>query len=353
VAAAHGVEANTAASIPIERRYAEAMAAHRLSPPIPDDLYPRVNPDGGIDPSETHAALKEWMDRFHVSGFPVSLLGSDPAGADRERNIRYLRAMVAYLKENGWEKFAYVYVLNEPDDAAAYEQVRRRARLVHEAEPSLKVLCTGQPTPQDPAWGTLIGSVDIWAPLWSLWDEKAMAERLAAGQELWSYTARGLSENTKETPCWGLDFPLLNYRIPAWLSWRCGATGLLYGSTVSWDPGTRAAGGGDVWTNPRTSHEVNGEGALFYPGTAAGFAGPVASMRLKQIREGMEDYEYLRLLADGAGRSLADGYVANQSWAWTDWDTDPSHLYAARLAIAELIEADASLRSRVSGFRAR
>jgi hypothetical protein len=347
VAAAHGVAANTPELIPIERRYAEAMAVHRLSPLIPNDLRPRVNPDGSIDPSQTHAALKEWMDQLHVTGFPIGLLGGDPTGADRARNIRHLQATYAYLKENGWEKYAYVYVLDEPNDAAAYEQVRQRAQLVHEAEPSLKVLCTEQPTPQDPAWGTLIGSVDIWVPLWPLWDEKAGAERLAAGQEVWSYTALCQGEKEKETPHWELDFPLLNYRIPAWLSWRCGMTGLLYWSTVCWDKA------GDVWTNPRTYHEFNGEGALFYPGTAAGFAGPVASMRLKQIREGLEDYEYLRLLADGSGRPLADAYAALQAWGWTNWDTDPAHLYTARMQIAELIETDQSFGSTSSSFRPR
>jgi hypothetical protein len=287
------------------------------------------------------------MGPLHVAGFPIDLLGDDPTGADRERNLRYLRSLVAYLKENGWEKYAYVTVLHEPNDAAAYEQVRRRAQLVHKAEPGLKVLCTEQPTPQDPAWGTLVGSVDIWVPLWPLWDERAGAERLAAGDEVWSYTALCQGESAEETPYWELDFPLLNYRIPAWTSWRCGMTGLLYGSTVGWEQG------GDGWTNTRNSREFNGEGVLFYPGTAAGFDGPVASIRLKQIREGMEDYEYLRLLADCAGQPLADAYVANQAWGWTDWDTDPVHLYSARVQIAELIEAEHSSWSTPSASRPR
>ncbi len=46
----------------------------------------------------------------------------------------------------------------------------------------------------------------------------------------------------------------------------------------------------------------NGDGTLFYPGTPAKIGGtshiPVASIRLKMIREGMEDYEYLKLVSD-------------------------------------------------------
>src|SRR5262249_37495194 len=46
----------------------------------------------------------------------------------------------------------------------------------------------------------------------------------------------------------------------------------------------------------------NGDGTLVYPGTPARIGGqhdiPIASIRLKLIREGREDFEYLKLLAD-------------------------------------------------------
>src|SRR5258708_1438630 len=140
IASAHKIAPQSEEFHALERRYAEALAAHRICPPIPNRLYPKVNDDGGIDPSQTHAALKEWMESFHVTGFPINLLGRDPLGRDRERNAKYLQAMFAYLKTNHWEKLAYIYVLDEPNDAAAYEQVRRRGRLIHEPQPGLKVL---------------------------------------------------------------------------------------------------------------------------------------------------------------------------------------------------------------------
>jgi hypothetical protein len=275
------------------------------------------------------------MESFHVTGFPVNLLGRDPSGKDRERNVKYLQAMFAYLKTNHWEKFAYIYVLDEPNDAAAYEQVRQRGGLIHEAQPGLKVLCTEQPTPENPAWGTLVGSVDIWVPLWTLFEEKAAAERLAASEELWSYTALCQGSKGRDTPYWQIDFPLLDYRIPAWMNWRHGVTGLLYWTTVYWPKV------GDVWTNPATygddSNRFNGEGSLFYPGVDAGFAGPVASMRLKQIREGLEDYEYLKLLADRGQKELADKLARELAPSWTHWNDNPARLYAAREKIARLL----------------
>jgi hypothetical protein len=330
VAMAHKMDANAPEFRVVERRYAEAMAAHRLCPPIPPYLQPKVNPDGSIDPTETHAALKEWMERFHVNGFPLRLLSADPK--DRERTVRHLQAMFAYLKQNGWEKFAYIYVLDEPNDADAYEQVRQRAKIIHEAQPGIKVLCTEQPTPTKPEWGTLVGSVDIWVPLWPLFEEKSGAERLAAGEELWSYTALCQGAAGKETPFWQIDFPLLNYRIPMWMSWRYGMTGLLYWTTVYWEKA------GDVWTNPLTIYErFNGEGVLFYPGVDVGIDGPVASLRLKQIREGMEDYEYFKLLADAGDKEFVNQTVRRLARSWTEWETDASRLLAAREEMARRI----------------
>ena len=74
----------------------------------------------------------------------------------------------------------------------------------------------------------------------------------------------------------------------------------------------------------------NGDGTLFYPGTPArpGFSRhqPVVSLRLKHIRDGLEDYEYLRLLEslgeqtfarEAARRLTRSGYeVETDSRQW-------------------------------------
>jgi hypothetical protein len=196
----------------------------------------------------------------------------------------------------------------------------------------LKVLCTKQPQVRNRAWGSLVGSVDIWAPLWPMFQEAAAKERRAAGEEIWSYTA--LCQGRPDTPFWELDFPILNYRIPMWISWRFGITGLLYWSTTNW------ASTPDVWTNPLTyADQYNMEGSLLYPGTDVGVQGFITSIRLKQIREGLEDYEYLTILAQRRGRAVAEHVVKKIACSWHDWDTDASHLLRARAEIARLILA--------------
>ena len=325
----------------LQKAYAEMVAAHRICPPIPPFLMPNVNVDGSIDPQSTHAALKQWIERFHIAGFPIRFLGmdgrgwlGDPLGADLKRNALYVSSMYAYLRDNHWDKLAYVYVVDEPNSVQAFNDVRARARFVHDVAPGLKVLCTKQPQVRNRALGSLVGSVDIWAPLWPLFQEGAARERLAAGEEIWSYTALCQGSPHEDTPFWELDFPLLNYRIPMWINWRFGITGLLYWSTTNW-VSTR-----DVWTNPLTyDDQYNMEGSLLYPGVDAGVQGLVASIRLKEIREGLEDYEYLRLLAELRGRAAAERVVKRIARSWQDWDTEPRHLLEARTEIAASILA--------------
>ena len=79
--------------------------------------------------------------------------------------------------------------------------------------------------------------------------------------------------------------------------------------------------------------------SLSYPGVDAGVQGLVASIRLKEIREGLEDYEYLRLLAELRGRAAAERVVKRIARSWQDWDTEPRHLLEARTEIAASILA--------------
>jgi hypothetical protein len=320
--------------------YAELIAAHRICSPIPPFLMPRVNADGSIDPEPTDTALQQWIERFHITGFPLWFLSTDGrecqgdlVGADRERNSRYLRSMYTYLRAHHWDKMAYIYVADEPSSREAYNHVRTRSKFVREVVPGLKVLCTRGPQVRPPpSWGTLEGSVDIWVPLWPSFEEAAVKKCLSVGEEIWSYTA--LCQGRQDTPFWELDFPLLNYRIPMWISWRFGITGLLYWSTMNWTPTQ------DVWTNPVTyGDQYNMEGSLLYPGADAGVQGFITSIRLKQIREGLEDYEYFMILAQRRSRLAADDVVKKVARSWQDWDDDARHLVEARAEIARLILA--------------
>lgn len=340
----------------IELRYCRAMAEHRLNPPLPDYMLPKPAADGSlvIDP-EAHAQLRKFMDELHVTDFeiPRSPFGRLPhsttgdsyktiAPEQREKALRYYRDYYNYVKSNGWLERAYVYLLDEPNTKENYEQVLVLAAVVHEAAPELKCLVVEQTYPHDPSWPDIDPAVDIWCPLWGFIDRETINQKLQNGDAVWSYTAlvqrappyhpQFNEVKGKSPPFWHLDRPLLVYRVPTWINRQYGITGLLYWSTVT--------GVIEPWFNPAFAHprHFNGGGYLFYPGAPCGMAGPVASMRLKNLRDGMEDYEYFTLLEKWAGADAVKKIVDEIAPNWWEYAREPQAILKARAALATAIE---------------
>ncbi|MHC4541448.1 MAG: DUF4091 domain-containing protein [Planctomycetota bacterium] len=339
----------------IEMQYCRAMAEHRMNPPIPSHLLPSVNDDGSLKIiPERHDALRRFMSELHVTDFeiprarfarlPSSTLRPDyktMSPDNKEKAQRYYKDFYKYAKDNGWEKRAYVYMLDEPNLRGNYEQVLLLGRLVHEAVPQLRCLVVEQTYPQDPAWPDIDPAVDIWCPLWSFIDRDTIREKIAHGDEVWSYTAlvqraprchpQYESVKDHDPPYWHIDRPLLVYRVPTWINYQYEITGLLYWSTV-----TTVI---EPWSNPAFAHprHYNGGGFLFYPGLPCGIDGPVAGMRVKNLRDGMEDYEYFAILEKLAGRSAVKNIVDAIAPNWWDFSREPDAFLAARRKLAEEI----------------
>jgi hypothetical protein len=93
----------------------------------------------------------------------------------------------------------------------------------------------------------------------------------------------------------------------------------------------------------------NGEGFLIYRGETMGLEEPVASIRLKLLRRGSQDYEYFWLLAHKkGGRAVADE-VANSviheplgtNGAWGSpamWSHNAEEWERARFKMGDLIQ---------------
>jgi hypothetical protein len=349
------VERNSDRFRQIEMRYCKAMSEHRINPPVPHYLLPRANDDGSLEIiPERHKALKEFITKLHVTDFeiprapfarlPGSTLRSDYktiSPSNRIKAQRYYREFYKYLKDNSWEKGAYVYMLDEPNLRENYEQVLVLGRLIHEAVPQLKCLVVEQTYLQDPSWPDIDQAVDIWCPLWSFIDGKTINEKLANGDEVWSYTAlvqrapryHPQYQTVKELdpPYWHIDRPLIVYRIPTWINYQYDISGLLYWSTV-----TTVI---EPWSNPAFAHprHYNGGGFLFYPGLPCGIDGPVISMRMKNLRDGMEDYEYFAILERLTDKKTVKEIVDTISLNWWNFSKDPNEFLAARKKIAQQI----------------
>lgn len=98
----------------------------------------------------------------------------------------------------------------------------------------------------------------------------------------------------------------------------------------------------DAWTS-QYEFGNNGDGSIWYPGKPSIIGGttdiPIESLRMKMLREGMQDYEYLNLLT-----KLGDGAFARDELAkvtqGTTLTADPGVLDQARLDMADRIEKD-------------
>ncbi len=345
IAAKHGVPEGTPQALELEERYATALEEHRLHAPIPRSLYPAVRSNGSVDPKKTHEGLKGYLETHRTGPFRIPTFpSSDLHGKGRKAFARYLQSFFQYLNANGWEKDAYYYPVSEPNSREAYDRVRSLSQLLREAEPRIRFLCTEQPYPQDSAWGDLQGAVNIWCPLFTFWDGDSATRAQQRGEMLWAYTAlcqkappyhpQFAQVGGQPGLFWQIDFPLLNYRLPLWLSWRLQLRGLLYWSAVHWSDPER-----DVWTDPGFRNRYNGEGYLLYPGIEAGIPGPVPSLRLKALRDGLEDYAYLALLAKQGKEDFAAKESAKIAASWWKWEEQPSLLHQVRASLAQQIVA--------------
>jgi hypothetical protein len=345
-----GVEPNTPKSLEIELRYCQMMADHRINPPIPKGFMPEVKSDGSVNIiPERHLLLKKFLEDMHVTDFQIpNAPFKDVTTKNRGETIRYYKEFYHYLKENGWDKRAYLYMLDEPNLKENYEEVLALGALVHEADPGIRCLVVEQPYKQDPSWPDIDPAVDIWCPLWAFIDHDSINSKLAHGDEVWSYTA--LSQRAPEyhphykelkdydSPYWHIDALLTSYRTPTWINWQYKINGLLYWSSVT--IASTLTGVRDPWLLPAFSEsesQFNGGGYLMYPGVPCGIEGPISCIRLKNIRDSMEDWEYFVILERLAGRDAVTKLVSEIAPNWWASSNDPRTILMVREKIANEI----------------
>src|SRR5713101_6306556 len=80
-----------------------------------------------------------------------------------------------------------------------------------------------------------------------------------------------------------------------------------------------------------------GEAPLVYPGNAVGVQGTVPSMRLKWIRKGAEDYEYVELLKKRGRGAWALSIVRQVATDFQNWSGDPAAIERARRMMGEAL----------------
>jgi hypothetical protein len=320
------------------RAFARDMAEHRqnvvMVPPDLVDVY--IEADGSLTFDFPRfdrwvsifekAGAAERLEIMHLGGrttneweCPTFTIPKRPAlvratGERKDIEIeQFLPGLVKHLKEKGWLEKSIIHVADEPI-AVNVESWKAASRRVHAAAPELcridAIHVPGLP-----------GDLEVWVPQLNFFDESYESLRQAQQKglcELWFYTAwvpQGKYPNRL------MDFPLIKPRLLHWINFLYGATGYLHWGLNWWDLKQGTFSPGDEW--------------IIYPGKR----GPRGSLRWEAMRDGLEDYEYFKLLAQRRGEKHAMALGRKIMRTITDYDRDPKRLLEVRRQMAREIVA--------------
>jgi predicted MPP superfamily phosphohydrolase len=252
-----------------------------------DLLTHRVSPVWNADPTTPQFArdVKRYLD-YGLTVFGVGMKGGVSGNEWPDDPVKFEQAMVWY-RQAAFElqlmkllDQAYVYATDEPKPGDA--RVPRVFNALHREAPKLKRLLVLNKLPDPVQHAEWMARADILCLHMSIFDPAHVRRFKQMGKELWMY----VSSPAHPYPTLVIDHPAIAPRIIPWMAWKAGAGGLLYWCVNYWKQ--------DPWKNPATfAKDQNGNGVLSYPSVD----GPVPSIRLELLRDGIEDYEYLHLLS--------------------------------------------------------
>ncbi len=260
--------------------------------------------------------------------------------------VEMLRPEVERVREAGWPADRVgLYFLDETSD---FEALGRAAEVMKAAYPDIPLMTTGY----DRSYGLedtpASRFLDIWVPLTPRYhdDREKIAQGRELGKQAWWYICVGPRNPTALN--WFVEFPAIRARLLMGAAARKYAVdGFLYYRVAGWASNDRPITGGPItdWNPVYRETLPDGDGQII----CAGPDGPLSTVRLENIRDGMEDYEYWWLLdqALAAGDGPASAQAAARAvqavpdelvTSVHEYSEDPEVLAAVRLRVARAIE---------------
>ncbi len=223
------------------------------------------------------------------------------------------------LKEKGWLNRAFDSLGDEPGSKEAYQHViNKGAESKKESGGQVRRMITEQFVPSKPDWPHLDTEVDIFcsgsvAP-------STIPDIEKKGNVVWTYNGGHAGTALTDVPGPGLrTHPIAGFvsGARAWYFWegvyvvdkhnkwkkerrniRNNPKKYLtdvWHVSLNFDEATKPWKNGKLYPKD-WALRLNGDGLLFYPGKDVGIDGPIACFRVKNLRQGSQDFEYLYLL---------------------------------------------------------
>jgi hypothetical protein len=332
----------------LNNKYTRFALDHRIS--LSEAVYngPAQKTDGSYDWATWDAMYGPMLD----GGMGGRLIGA------KLTSVRYMWDLdsahyaewAKHFRAKGWFDRTFDYSCDEPPAGCTWSAINARTSMVHAGDPGFQTLVTT--TLAEATQNGVLPGIDLLVPGIVWLDPMPPATNLTATytpwlatspqKKMWIYQScdsdgcNSIGDASQSGwPTHMIDAPAAQNRAMEWQAWRQKAAGELYYDT------TYAFTKGDAWTG-QYYFGGNGDGTLFYPGTPAKIGGtshiPIASLRVKLIREGMEDYEYLKALSDAGDPAMADAEAAGLSPKAYQNVSDAAQIDAARHRIALRIE---------------
>ncbi len=332
-----------------------------------------------LDFTEFDQAARKYLDEYGFTGFRVKIPELRPGpfvgkkagwfsgfinGTPEYRKlmVQYLGQFQDHLKANGWLGKEYLYWIDEPRHED-YDFVREGMETIHEVAPELtRFITENNPGPE------IMDVTEIGCPVLAKFDPEKSEKWIAKGRRMWSYLM-----TWPKAPHLNLfiDADAINMRMWLWMSYRYQLTGILVWNSNKWNADGCSPSGilQNIWEDPMTymdGHGMpegaaaeygNGDGMFFYPPNrdpnhdrTKYLEGPVPSLRLEILREGIDDYDYLKMLDNFVKKARPDqqGLVQRASKILNfgtevfvnehEYTRDPQILMGYRKQIGDLLE---------------
>lgn len=313
----------------------------------PNDIYSSRTTYPDLD------YLKRERERITFFTYSTGLPNPGTGTPERvEESIGRIEEVYAALAQENLLDGAYFYCFDElAYNSDRIPEARRFVHALRERIPSIRVMQTSFPEE------SIRDLFNVWCPLIHHFerpgDRQLLEELRAQGNEIWWYMADAPNH---PFPNLFLDYPPFDARILGVLSFMYDVEGVLYWSInrewktnleaePRWPEGDWKAHIYHLYQGTRKFK--NGMGNLVYPGPDGQL---YPSLRLENLRDGIEDHCYLTLLKEFADSAYAEGHAAlaararalldvpsSVAAAASDYNSEPAPLLEYRHHIAEFL----------------
>jgi len=269
--------------------------------------------DGLIEGGHLAGRGDDWRSGFRLRSWQIDEGGRPirqpalPVESDQCEGFisEFMPALQEHLEEKGWLECYVQHLADEPVDENA-DSYRHLAELVRVYAPRIRRIDANQTK-------SITGCLEVWVPVLDRFDKNMgfYGDRKRGGEDVWFYTCLG---PRGRYPNRFIDFSLLKVRVLHWINFRYGLSGYLHWGYNYWteDPFRDTQ---PDWSNNQPLPA--GDMCLVYPGDD----GPIESLRYEAMRDGIQDFELLKLLS-GKDPERAEGICGRMVKSPTDYETD-------------------------------